>query len=115
AALPGATLRFAAGYRIDGSSPGPATDGDPSSGPRPATGSGPATDIGPDSRPGPDLMAEAVTAATGADVLLVFLGLPPAEESEGYDRAKLDLPDAPTSLLEPLAPAAPAPPRADAV
>ena len=124
AALPGATLRFAAGYRIDGGSPGPATDGSPASGSRPATdsglvtdtgpasgarpatGSGPATDTGPDTGPGPDLVAEAVSAATGADVVLVFLGLPPAEESEGFDRAHIDLPDAQTSLLTRLAKAA---------
>src|SRR5215467_10800297 len=43
AALPGATLRFAPGYRID-SSPGPATDSGRPSGARPATDSGPATD-----------------------------------------------------------------------
>ena len=81
AALPGATLRFAAGYRIDGSSPGPATDGSPSSGhgrtdtglatdtgpdsgARPATDSGPATNTGTATGSGPDLVAEAVTAAT---------------------------------------------------
>jgi beta-glucosidase len=98
AALPGATLRFAPGYRID--SPGPATDsGLPS-------GSGPAADGGP----GGDLAAEAVRAATGADVVLLFLGLPPAEESEGYDRARIDLPDAQTSLLTRLAGAAPGTP-----
>jgi beta-glucosidase len=92
AALPGATLRFAAGYRIDGSSPGPATD------------------TSPDPGPGPDPVAEAITAATGADVVLVFLGLPPADESEGYDRAHIDLPDPQTSLLERLAGAVPGTP-----
>jgi beta-glucosidase len=75
AALPGATLRFAPGYRID--SPG---------------------------------AAEAVRAATGADVIVVFLGLPPAEESEGYDRAHFDLPDAQISLLTRLAEAVPGTP-----
>jgi beta-glucosidase len=104
AALPGATLRFAAGYRIDGSSPGPATESGSPSGPRPATESGTAPGSGP------DLVAEAVAAATGADVVLVFLGLPPAEESEGFDRAHIDLPDAQTSLLERLAGAVPGTP-----
>ena len=94
AALPGATLRFAAGYRIDGSSPGPATD------------TGPATDPGS----GQDLVAEAVSAASGADVVLVFLGLPPAQESEGYDRAHIDLPDTQTSLLARLTEAVPGTP-----
>jgi beta-glucosidase len=43
-------------------------------------------------------------------VVLVFLGLPPADESEGYDRAHIDLPDAQTSLLERLAEAVPGTP-----
>jgi beta-glucosidase len=93
-ALPGATIRFAAGYRIDGSSPGPVTDARAATAPV----------------PGEDLVAEAVSVATGADVILVFLGLPPAEESEGYDRAHLDLPDAQTSLLNQLAEAVPGTP-----
>jgi beta-glucosidase len=136
AALPGANLRFAPGYRIDGS-PGPATDsGQPSGprpatdpgpatdepglvrnfGPRPATGSGsppgasPATDFGGASGTGKTMAAEAVRAATGADVVLVFLGLPPAEESEGYDRAHFDLPDVQTGLLTRLAEAVPGTP-----
>jgi beta-glucosidase len=111
AALPGATLRFAAGYRIDGSSPGPATESGSPSGPRPATDSPrPVTESGTATGSGPDLVAEAVAAATGADVVLVFLGLPPAEESEGFDRAHIDLPDAQTSLLERLAGAVPGTP-----
>ena len=118
AALPGATLRFAAGYRIDGSSPGPATESGSPSGPRPVTDSPrpvtdsprPVTESGTATGSGPDLVAEAVAAATGADVVLVFLGLPPAEESEGFDRAHIDLPDAQTSLLERLAGAVPGTP-----
>ena len=117
AALPGATLRFAAGYRIDGGSSGPATDSGPATGsdpasnfaPRPARASGPATDSG-SSRTGKTMAAEAVRAATGADVVVIFLGLPPAEESEGYDRAHIDLPDAQTSLLTRLAEAVPGTP-----
>jgi len=85
AALPGATVRFAPGYRIDGS-PGPAT----------ATGK--------------TLAAEAVRMATGADVVVVFLGLPPAQESEGYDRVHIDLPGAQTSLVARLAEAVPGTP-----
>ncbi len=85
AALPSATLRFAAGYGT----------GDDPAGDDPADG---------------DLADEAVSAATGADVILAFLGLPPAEESEGFDRAHMDLPAAQTSLLARLAEAAPATP-----
>jgi beta-glucosidase len=80
AALPSATFRFAAGY---------------------GTGDGPA-DAG--------LADEAVSAATGADVIIAFLGLPAAEESEGFDRAHLDLPAAQTGLLARLAEAVPGTP-----
>jgi beta-glucosidase len=110
AALPGATLRFASGYRIDGGSPGPAPDSGPSSGPRPTTNTGPVADSGSASGTGVNLAADAVRAATGADVVVVFLGLPPAEESEGYDRAHIDLPDAQTGLLTELAEAVPGTP-----
>jgi len=79
AALPGATIRFAAGY---------STAGD---------------DAGSD----PGLAAEAVRAATGADVAVVFLGLPPGAESEGFDRAHIDLPEAQTRLVAELASAVP--------
>jgi beta-glucosidase len=75
AALPSATLRFAPGYRTG--------DADPA-----AAG---------------DLAGEAARAATGAGVAVVFLGLPEGAESEGYDRAHIDLPDAQTSLLARLA------------
>ena len=118
AALPGATLRFAPGYRIDGS-PGPAADSSLATddagpaanfGPRPATVSGPAPDFGSVSGTGKTMAAEAVRVATGADVVVVFLGLPPAEESEGIDRAHFDLPDAQTSLLTRLAEAVPGTP-----
>ncbi|WGT47498.1 glycoside hydrolase family 3 C-terminal domain-containing protein [Tessaracoccus lacteus] len=38
------------------------------------------------------LRAEAVAAAAAAEVVVVFLGLPALEESEGYDRTHIDLP-----------------------
>ena len=53
AALPGATLRFAAGYRIEDSPLGPATESGPSSGPRPATDPRQNTDSGPATDPRP--------------------------------------------------------------
>lgn len=43
-------------------------------------------------RPAEELRAEAVSVAAAADVAVVFLGLPAAEESEGFDREHLDLP-----------------------
>ncbi|MDM4762047.1 glycoside hydrolase family 3 C-terminal domain-containing protein [Galbitalea sp. SE-J8] len=54
---------------------------------------------------GPDdaLVAEAVEAATGADVAVLFLGLPPDDESESFDRSHLRLPDAQLALLERIA------------
>mgnify|MGYP004511354571 CR=1 FL=1 len=47
-----------------------------------------------------DLVAEAVNAAASAQVVLLFLGLPETEESEGFDRKHLDLPPAQLELLQ---------------
>lgn len=49
------------------------------------------------------LVAEAVAAARGAEVVVLFLGLPPAYESEGYDRAHMDLPAQQIALLHAVA------------
>jgi beta-glucosidase len=46
------------------------------------------------------LLAEAVEVATGADTVLVFLGLPPSFESEGFDRDHMDLPGEQLRVLE---------------
>jgi beta-glucosidase len=69
AALPAAAVRYAAGFRIG------------------------------DSTADAELAAAAVTSAGGADVIIAFLGLPPADESEGFDRTHIDLPAAQTDLL----------------
>lgn len=61
-ALPERDIVFAAGFEIDGDSTDPA------------------------------LIAEAVSAARDAAVAVLFLGLPPSYESEGYDRDHMDLP-----------------------
>ena len=98
AALPQATLRFAAGYRAGEHPPGPGQEPPP----KPAGDGEPPSDA--------DLADEAVRAAAGAGVVLAFLGLPPAEESEGFDRAHIDLPEAQTTLLARLAAAAPGTP-----
>ncbi len=45
------------------------------------------------------LAAEAVSVATGADTAVVFLGLPPSFESEGFDRDHLDLPAEQAAVL----------------
>ena len=73
-ALPDREVTFAAGFRID--------DGDP--GPDPADG----------------LADDAMAAAATADVVVAFLGLPAAAESEGFDRTHMELPAAQTALLQ---------------
>lgn len=45
------------------------------------------------------LAVEAVETAKGADVVLMFLGLPEAAESEGFDRENLDMPAKQIELL----------------
>jgi beta-glucosidase len=49
------------------------------------------------------LLQEAVELASGADHVLVFLGLPGEDESEGFDRTHLDLPANQLVLLHALA------------
>ena len=49
------------------------------------------------------LAAEAVETAVGADVAVLFLGLPPSFESEGFDRTHIDLPAEQVRLLEAVA------------
>lgn len=46
------------------------------------------------------LTTEAVAAASTADDVLLFLGLPGEDESEGFDREHIELPAAQTALLE---------------
>ena len=59
----------------------------------------------PDGRPGDDasLLESAVEAARGADTVVVHLGLPAPDESEGYDRPRLGLPENQVALLHALA------------
>ncbi|WP_328695355.1 glycoside hydrolase family 3 C-terminal domain-containing protein [Streptomyces sp. NBC_00342] len=69
-AAPAARIDFAAGFPVDG----------------------PRGDVAA-------LREEAVRTARAADVVLLFLGLPPSFESEGYDREHLELPSEQTELL----------------
>ena len=46
------------------------------------------------------LTTEAVAAASAADDVLLFLGLPGEDESEGFDREHIELPAGQTALLE---------------
>lgn len=47
-----------------------------------------------------ELRTEAVAVASAADVVVVMLGLPAAEESEGFDRDHIDLPADQLALLD---------------
>lgn len=47
-----------------------------------------------------ELRAEAVALAASTDIAVVFLGLPAAAESEGYDRDHIDLPADQLALLD---------------
>jgi beta-glucosidase len=58
-------------------------------------------------QPAEPLIAEAVEVAARADVVLLFAGLPAGDESEGYDRADLDLPSAQAELIAAVAAANP--------
>ncbi len=51
----------------------------------------------------PELLAEALGVARGADVVVLYTGLPAAWESEGFDRSTLDLPSGQVELIEALA------------
>lgn len=53
------------------------------------------------------LIAEAVKAATAADVALVFCGLTESFESEGFDRQTMKMPESHTMLIEAVAKANP--------
>ncbi|MEP6478433.1 MAG: glycoside hydrolase family 3 C-terminal domain-containing protein [Rhodoglobus sp.] len=53
------------------------------------------------------LIAEAVAVAKRSNVVLLFVGLPAGDESEGYDRAHLQLPPAHTQLIAAVAAANP--------
>jgi beta-glucosidase len=54
-----------------------------------------------------ELAAEAVALASRAEVVVAFLGLPAADESEGFDRSHMNLPANQTALLARLADANP--------
>jgi beta-glucosidase len=68
-----APVEFAPGYSLD-----PRVDADP-------------------------LIADAVAVAARSDVVLLFVGLPSADESEGYDRRDLELPEAQGRLIRAVA------------
>lgn len=65
-------------------------------------GSGSGSESGSE-RSDPELVAEAARVAAGAEVVILFLGLPPAYESEGFDRTHMNLPAAQLRLLAEIA------------
>lgn len=75
-AVGGADVSYAAGFAVDGGA------------------------VAASGRSADDLRDEAVAVAAGADVAVVFLGLPAAEESEGFDREHIDLPAVQLALLD---------------
>ncbi len=80
----GVEIEFAAGFTVP-DQPGPA-----------AIAAGPsAEDL--------DLAESALALAATADTVVLFLGLPPGEESEGFDRTRIDLPEVQLDLLARLA------------
>ena len=48
----------------------------------------------------PELVAEAVAAASAAETVVLFLGVPAAQESEGFDRDDIELPATQLELLD---------------
>jgi beta-glucosidase len=82
AALPSASIRFAPGYPLgrEGADGVPATDANSRA-----------------------LAAQALHAARDADIVIVFLGLPPGAEVEHIDRRHIDLPEVQTDLVRQLA------------
>ncbi|SFR68485.1 beta-glucosidase [Agromyces sp. CF514] len=59
-----------------------------------------AAGYGADGSSSAELTAEAVAAASAASTVLLFLGVPAAQESEGFDREDLELPAAQLELLD---------------
>lgn len=51
----------------------------------------------------PELLAQAVATASEAETVLLFVGLPPAYESEGYDRTHMSLPEGQIELIRAVA------------
>lgn len=60
-------------------------------------------DVGEADEVDADLLADAVSAASDAEVAVLFLGLPPSCESESFDREHLRLPDAQLAVLDAVA------------
>ncbi|KAA0960064.1 beta-glucosidase [Microbacterium sp. ANT_H45B] len=83
-AVAGDTVSYAAGFGVEGGA------------------------IAASGRTAEDLRDEAVAAASAADVAVVFLGLPAAEESEGFDREHIHLPAAQLAVLDAVIEANPA-------
>ena len=53
-------------------------------------------------RPIPELMAEALSQATNADLIVYVGGITPAQEGEGFDRTSIELPEVQQELIRTL-------------
>ncbi|HEU0256301.1 MAG TPA: glycoside hydrolase family 3 protein, partial [Microbacteriaceae bacterium] len=80
--IAGRDVPFAPGFALPGA---PTGDGGPTAGGASAGGS---------------LLDEAVAVARAAETVVLFLGLPASDESEGFDREHLNLPPEQTALLD---------------
>ncbi|NDZ78255.1 glycosyl hydrolase [Streptomyces sp. SID10853] len=125
AAADGARVEFAAGYTLPDGGTHPAGDREPGHGDRGAANAavgdtaaeGPApgdpavgatagasgtlaADSAAPAREPAALALEAERLAARSDAVLLFLGLPALDESEGFDRDRIDLPEAQLRLLE---------------
>ncbi|MFF8595862.1 glycoside hydrolase family 3 C-terminal domain-containing protein [Streptomyces sp. NPDC015220] len=89
----GARVDFAAGYVLPGAA---AADTAGKAAPGPA----PAPDANVDTDAEMALADEAVRLAAASDTVVLFLGLAAQDESEGFDRDHIDLPDVQLRLLE---------------
>jgi beta-glucosidase len=100
-------LSFSPGFVLPGGEDGAGGAGDERAGDERAgdEGAGDEEACGDEGAGGDEgsLLAEAVAAAAAAEVAIVFLGLPRGVESEGHDRANLDLPEAQLRLLRAVA------------
>ncbi|MEW2298250.1 glycoside hydrolase family 3 C-terminal domain-containing protein, partial [Streptomyces sp. NPDC006743] len=91
----GARVEFAAGYVLPGAAPADTTGKG-----APGLDGNAAPDANADTDPEVALAGEAVRLAAASDTVVLFLGLPAQDESEGFDRAHIDLPAVQLRLLE---------------
>ncbi|MDJ1137518.1 glycoside hydrolase family 3 C-terminal domain-containing protein [Streptomyces iconiensis] len=98
-----AGVGFAPGYALGTGADAGAGAGAGAEGTGAGSGTGGGTDAGAVAGAVAGLREEAVALAARSRTAVVFLGLPEEEESEGFDRTHIEIPDEQTELLEALA------------